>query len=313
MGAYILRRLAITVLMVVIVVTMAFFLVALMPNDVTQTILGPDATPEAREALRTEMGLNDPVLVRYADFLGGLVQGDLGQSYVNRQPVFDQVLARMPVTLTLSIGGIVITTVVGVVLGVLAATRGGRVDAAVRGVSSVVQAVPNFWLAVLLVFIFAVQLRLLPASGWVPFERDPLGFLRTAALPLLAIGSTATAAIVRQARVAMLDVMSKDFMQTLRATGLPRWRIIWIHGLRNAAIPVLTVIGLQFVSLFGGAVLIEQVFALPGVGSLVVSSVNVGDMPLILGVVVALSIVILLMNLLIDILYGVINPKARLA
>lgn len=313
MGAYILRRLAITVLMVVIVVTMAFFLVALMPNDVTQTILGPDATPEAREALRTEMGLNDPVLLRYADFLGGLVRGDFGVSYVNRQPVFDQVLARMPVTLTLSIGGIVITTVVGVVLGILAATRGGRVDAAVRGVSSVVQAVPNFWLAVLLVFVFAVQLRLLPASGWVPIERDPVGFLRTAALPLLAIGATATAAIVRQARVAMLDVMAKDFMQTLRATGLPTWRIIWIHGLRNAAIPVLTVIGLQFVSLFGGAVLIEQVFALPGVGSLVVSSVNVGDMPLILGVVVALSIVILLMNLLIDILYGVINPKARLA
>jgi len=313
MGPYILRRLGITVLMVVVVVTMAFFLVALMPNDVTQAILGPDATPEAREALRDEMGLNDPVLVRYLSFLGGLLQGDLGASYVNRQPVLDQVLGRMPVTMTLSIGGIVLTTVIGVVLGIVAATRGGRTDAVVRGVSSVVQAVPNFWLAVLLVLVFAVNLRMLPASGWVPFERDPLGFLRTAALPLLAIGSTATAAIVRQARVAMLDVQSRDFMQTLRAAGLPRWRITWVHGLRNTAIPVLTVIGLQFVSLFGGAVLIEQVFALPGVGSLVVASVNVGDMPMILGVVVALSVVILLMNLLIDILYGVINPKARLA
>jgi len=310
---YILRRVGITVLMVFIVVTLAFFLVALMPNDVTSAILGPDATREARDALREEMGLNDPALVRYFSFIGGLIQGDLGTSYVSRQPVVTQVLDRMPVTLTLSIGGIILTTVLGVVLGVIAATRGGWVDSAIRGSAGVVQAIPNFWLAVLLVLVFAVNLKLLPASGWTPLTEDPMEFFRAATLPLLAIGLAATAAVVRQARVAMLDVQARDYMQTLRATGLPEWRVIWIHGLRNASIPVLTVIGLQFVALFGGAVLIEQVFALPGVGSLVVASVNVGDMPMILGVVVALSVVILLMNLLIDILYGVLNPKARLA
>jgi peptide/nickel transport system permease protein len=310
---YILRRTGITILMVFIVVTLAFFLVALMPNDVTSAILGPDATREARDALRQEMGLDDPALVRYLSFIGGLFQGDLGTSYVSRQPVVMQVLDRMPVTLTLSIGGIILTTVLGVILGVIAATRGGWVDSVIRGSAGVVQAVPNFWLAVLLVLVFAVNLKLLPASGWTPLTDDPLDFLRSATLPLLAIGLAATAAVVRQARVAMLDVQTRDYMQTLRATGLPEWRVIWIHGLRNASIPVLTVIGLQFVALFGGAVLIEQVFALPGVGSLVVASVNVGDMPMILGVVVALSVVILLMNLLIDILYGVLNPKARLA
>ncbi|PRY68373.1 peptide/nickel transport system permease protein [Glaciihabitans tibetensis] len=313
MTLYILRRLGITVLMVFIVVTLAFFLVALMPNDVTSAILGPDATREARDALREEMGLNDPALFRYFSFITGLLQGDLGTSYVSRQPVVTQVLDRMPVTLTLSIGGIILTTVLGVVLGVVAATRGGWVDSAIRGSAGVVQAIPNFWLAVLLVLVFAVNLKLLPASGWTPIAENPLDFLRSATLPLLAIGLAATAAVVRQARVAMMDVQAKDYMQTLRATGLPEWRVIWIHGLRNASIPVLTVIGLQFVALFGGAVLIEQVFALPGVGSLVVASVNVGDMPMILGVVVALSVVILLMNLLIDILYGVLNPKARLA
>ena len=313
MTLYILRRIGITVLMVFIVVTLAFFLVALMPNDVTSAILGPDATREARDALREEMGLNDPALVRYFSFIGGLIQGDLGTSYVSRQPVVTQVLDRMPVTLTLSIGGIILTTVLGVVLGVIAATRGGWVDSVIRGSAGVVQAIPNFWLAVLLVLVFAVNLKLLPASGWTPLTEDPMEFFRAAALPLLAIGLAATAAVVRQARVAMLDVQARDYMQTLRATGLPEWRVIWIHGLRNASIPVLTVIGLQFVALFGGAVLIEQVFALPGVGSLVVASVNVGDMPMILGVVVALSVVILLMNLLIDILYGVLNPKARLA
>lgn len=313
MGVYVLRRLGITVLMVFIVVTLAFFLVALMPNDVTQAILGPDATPEAREALRTEMGLNDPVAVRYLSFLVGMLQGDLGESYVNRQPVLDQVLERMPVTLTLSIGGIVLTTVIGIVLGVIAATAGSRLDGVIRGIAGLLQAVPSFWLAVLLVLVFAVNLRVLPASGWTPITEDPAAFLRNAALPLMAIGFAATAAIVRQARAAMKDVQARDFMQTLRAAGLPQWRVTWVHGLRNAAIPVLTVIGLQFVSLFGSAVLVEQVFALPGVGTLVVASVNVGDMPMILGVVVALSVVILLMNLLIDVLYGVINPKARLA
>lgn len=312
MGLYVLRRLGITVLMVFVVVSLAFFLVALMPNDVTQTILGSDASPEARAALRDQMGLTAPVLVRYGEFLTGLVQGNLGTSYVTRQPVVDQVLGRMPVTLTLSMGGIVLTTITGVFLGTLAATRGGVMDAIVRGFAGLFQALPNFWLAVLLVFVFAVNLRVLPSTGWTSFFDDPVEFLRKILLPLLAIGSVAVAAIIRQARVAMLDVQSRDFIQTLRATGLPEWRVTWVHGLRNSAIPVLTVIGVQFVSLFGGAIVIEQVFALPGVGTLVVESVNVGDMPMILGVVVALSVVILLMNLLIDILYGVINPKARI-
>ncbi|PPF77134.1 ABC transporter permease [Pseudoclavibacter sp. RFBJ3] len=310
---YILRRVGITVLMVFLVVSAAFFLVALMPNDVTQTILGPDATPEARAQLRDEMGFNDPILVRYLAFLGGLLTGDLGVSYLSQQSVTMQVLERLPVTLTLSMGGILLTTVLGIVLGILAASRGGWLDTIIRGAAGVMQAIPSFWLAVLLVLVFAVNLKMFPASGWEPFTEDPAEFLRRITLPLISIGIAGTAAVARQARVAMLDVQGRDFMQTLRATGLPEWRIVWLHGLRNAAIPVLTVIGLQFVALFGSAVLIEQVFALPGVGKLVVDSVNLGDMPIVLGVVVALSVVILVMNLVIDILYGIINPKARLA
>ncbi|WP_271986156.1 ABC transporter permease [Pseudoclavibacter terrae] len=313
MALYILRRVGITVLMVFLVVSAAFFLVALMPNDVTQTILGPDGTPEARAQLRDEMGFNDPVLVRYVTFLGGLLTGDLGVSYLSQQSVTAQVLERLPVTLTLSMGGILLTTVLGIVLGILAASRGGWLDTIIRGAAGVMQAIPSFWLAVLLVLVFAVNLKLFPSSGWEPFAEDPAEFVRRITLPLISIGIAGTAAVARQARVAMIDVQGRDFMQTLRATGLPEWRIVWLHGLRNAAIPVLTVIGLQFVALFGSAVLIEQVFALPGVGKLVVDSVNLGDMPIVLGVVVALSVVILAMNLVIDILYGIINPKARLA
>ncbi|MFP7760180.1 ABC transporter permease [Marisediminicola sp. LYQ134] len=313
MLGYLIRRLGIAVLMVGIVGSLAFFLVAAMPNDVTQTILGPDATAQQRAELRTTLGLDRPVLVRFADFWGGFVQGDLGSSLVTGRPVIDQVIERLPVTLTLAMGGTLVCVVIGVVVGTIAATRGGAIDSAIRGVSGALLALPNFWFAVLLVFVFAVTLRVLPASGWTPFTSDPARWAVQLTLPLVAIAIGSSASITRQARIAMLDVLHRDYISTLRAAGIPEWRVIWVHALRNASIPVLTVVGLQFVSLFGGAVLIEQVFSLPGVGQLALTAVNVGDVPLILGIVVCTSVVILAMNLVVDLLYGVINPKARLA
>lgn len=312
MAAYILRRIGIAVLMVFVVTSLAFFLVALMPNDVTQTILGPDATADQRAALRADLGLDRPAVERYVEFWANFARGDLGTSLVTSRPVLDQVAERLPITLTLAMGGTILCVIIGIVFGTIAATRGGWVDGLIRGVAGTLLALPNFWLAVLLVLVFAVTLRLLPASGWTPFADDPSDWAVHLTLPMIAIVLGSSASITRQARVAMLDVLRRDYISTLRATGLPEWRVVWIHALRNASIPVLTVVGLQFVSLFGGAVLIEQVFSLPGVGQLALTAVNVGDVPLILGVVVCSSILILLLNLLIDVLYGVINPKARI-
>jgi peptide/nickel transport system permease protein len=313
MFTYILRRLGIAALMVFVVTSLAFILIWLMPNDVTATILGPDATADQRGALRTQLGLDRPVILRYLEFWGQIFQGDLGESLISGRPVIERVFERMPVTLTLAIGGTILCVVIGVVVGTLAATRGGWLDAAIRGSSGTLLALPSFWLAVLLVFIFAVTLGVLPATGWTPFTEDPVDWLLHLILPMFAIVVGASATVVRQSRVAMLDVMGRDFISTLRAAGLPEWRIVWIHGLRNASIPVLTVVGLTFVGLFGGAVLIEQVFSLPGLGKLALESVTLGDAPVTLGIVVSTSAVILLMNLFIDILYGVINPKARLS
>ncbi|QHC58686.1 ABC transporter permease [Rathayibacter sp. VKM Ac-2760] len=312
MTAYILRRIGIAVLMVFVVTSLAFFLVALMPNDVTQTILGPDATADQRAALRADLGLDRPAVERYVEFWADFVRGDLGTSLVNSRPVLDQVAERLPITLTLAMGGTVLCVIIGIVFGTIAATRGGWVDGLIRGAAGTLLALPNFWLAVLLVLVFAVTLRLLPASGWTPFTDDPSDWAVHLTLPMIAIVLGSSASITRQARVAMLDVLRRDYISTLRATGLPEWRVVWIHALRNASIPVLTVVGLQFVSLFGGAVLIEQVFSLPGVGQLALTAVNVGDVPLILGIVVCSSVLILVLNLLIDVLYGVINPKARI-
>jgi peptide/nickel transport system permease protein len=313
MTGYIVRRIAIAALMVFVIASLAFALVSLMPNDVTSTILGPDATPQQRAELRTQLGLDQPALVRYADYLAGLVQGDLGQSLVSGRDVLGQVAERLPVTLTLAMGGTILCFLIGVVFGTLAASRGGTLDTVIRSVAGFFLAVPSFWLAILLVLLFAVILRVLPASGWTPFVEDPNDWAIHMILPLAAIAIGSSASLTRQTRVAMLDTLGKNYISTLRATGIPEWRVVWIHALRNALIPVLTVVGLQFVALFGGAVLIEQVFSLPGVGQLALSAVQVGDIPIILGVVVCTSVLILLMNLVIDLLYGVINPKARLA
>ncbi|WES62835.1 ABC transporter permease [Microbacter sp. GSS18] len=313
MTAYVARRLGIAVLMVFVITSLAFILTALMPNDVTSTILGPDATPEQRSALRSDLGLDEPLISRFIGFWASALTGDLGSSLISGRPVLDSVTERLPVTLTLAMGGTLLAVIVGVALGTLAAVRGGATDTTIRGFVGVVVAIPNFWLAVLLVFVFAVTLGLFPATGWTPFPDDPGDWALHLVLPLSAIVVGASAGIVRQSRVAMLDVLQRDYITTLRSVGLPEWRIILVHGLRNAAIPVLTVIGLTFVGLFGGAVLIEQVFSLPGIGPLAMTSVSTGDFPVTLGVVIVTSALILLMNLALDIVYGIINPKARLA
>lgn len=310
---YILRRVAIAVPLVLVIITLAFALVSIMPTDVTTTVLGTDATVAQREALRAQLGLDQPPLVQYFSYLGQVLTGNLGTSLVSGRSVIDEVITRLPVTLTLAMGGTVLCFLIGTVLGSIAARRGGAADTSVRVGASVLLAIPSFWLAVLLVLVFAVILRVLPASGWTPFGVDPGSWAEHLILPLAAIALGSSASIARQTRVAMLANLSKDYISTLRAAGIGEFSVVYKHALRNAAIPVLTVIGLQFVGLFGGAVLIEQVFALPGVGQLALTAVTTGDIPVILGVVVSTSVLILAMNILIDVLYAILNPKARTA
>jgi len=305
------RRLALIVPLAFVIASLAFFLIKLMPADIASTILGETATAEQRAALRDQLGLDRPVLAQYGDFLATLFSGSLGNSLTNGQPVIDQIAQRLPVTLTLAVGATILCVIIGITLGTLAATRGGILDSVIRGAASAFLAIPGFWLAVLLVFVFAVTLHWFPSVGWVPFATDPLEWLNHLALPLLAIVLGATSSIARQTRVAMLANLDMDYVATLRAAGLPEWRVVWIHALRNSAIPVLTSVGLQFVGIFGGVVLVEQVFALPGIGQLALVSTTTGDVTVITGVVIVTSLVILTMNLLVDIVYAIVNPKAR--
>lgn len=313
MIAYVLRRVVVGVAMVVGIAAIAFLLVQLMPNDVTSTILGETATEGERAALRHDLGLDRPILTQFGEYMGGLLSGDLGESISSRQPVAQQVADRLPVTLTVALLGVVVCLVLGVAGGVLAALRGGWVDALIRGLTSTLLAVPNFWLGVLVVYVFAVRLGLLPSSGWTQFSRSPSEWALHLVLPVIAISVGSSASVARQTRIAMLDNLSKDYVTTLRALGLPEWRVTLVHALRNASIPVLTVVGLQFVAIFGGTIVVEQVFGLPGVGQLAVTAAITGDFPVLVGVVVCTSAVIVVVNILIDILYALINPKARLA
>jgi peptide/nickel transport system permease protein len=308
---YLARRIATAAGMLLVIASLAFALVQLMPGDPAVAVLGESATDEAVAQLRTQMGLDKPVGVRFVEFLGGLATGDLGTSLATGTPVAERVLQRLPVTLSIAIGGTVLCLIVGISVGTLAAVRGGMVDATVRVLTGVGLAVPNFWIGVLLVLTIAVTLRALPAGGYVPINVDPGGWMASMTLPLTAVALGSSASIARQTRVAMLDTLQRDYVQTLRAAGLPEWRVVLRHGLRNASIPVVTAIGLQFVSVLGGAVVVEQVFSLPGVGQLTLEAVSRSDFPVLLGVVVYASALILLMNIALDVVYAMLNPKVR--
>lgn len=308
---YLLRRLAYALPMLFGVSSLAFLLLNLLPNDIAQIKAGEDATPEAIETIREGLGLNRPVLERYGEWLGSALGGDLGTSWHNGQSVLSGIVASAPVTLSMVLLSLLLALLVGVPIGVIAAVRGGVLDRVLVSSAVVALAVPNFWLALLMVLVFSLTLGVLPATGYVPFATDPGMWLLHLTLPVIAVAAVAVSAIARQTRSAMLENLNRDYVRTLRASGIGEGSVVYKHALKNAGVPILTTLGIQFVNLSGGSIIVEQVFAVPGLGQFTMTALARNDVPVVLGVLVVTAIAVVLINLVVDLLNSAVNPKVR--
>ncbi len=310
---FLLRRLAAGVVLVFVTSSITFFLMSLSGGDPARNILGEGATEAQVAAKAAELGLDRPLFERYVDWLGGAVTGNFGTSWFTNEPVMTSLANKLPVSLSVVTVSIIVTAIVAVLLGVLAAVRRGWIDRFVQVFAVVGFALPNFWVALVLVSVFAVTLHLLPATGFVPFTTDPVRWAIGLILPVTALVTGTIASTAQQVRGATIDILERDFVRTLEARGVSRSSLLFRHVLRNAAAPALTVLSLQFIGLLSGAIIIEKVFALPGIGSLAVAATTQGDLPQILGLVVVMVVLVVIVNLIIDILAGWLNPKARVA
>ena len=304
MHKFILKRLLLLVPVLLGVSLLVFAIMSFTPGDPAQLILGENAPAHAVEALREEMGLNDPFIQRYARFVGNAVTGDLGRSYTSGRDVFDEIFSRFPNTLILAALGVIIAVAIGIPVGIISATRqysmidSGSMIFALLGVS-----MPNFWLGLMLILVFAVNLGWLPSGGYSDWS--------SLILPAITLGTGSAAIITRMTRSSMLEVIRQDYIRTARAKGVAENAVINKHALKNALIPIITVIGLQFGYLLGGAVLTETVFSWPGVGRMMVDAIRQKDTPTVLGTVVFLATTFSLVNLFVDLLYGFVDPRIK--
>ncbi|MFI9558760.1 ABC transporter permease [Nonomuraea endophytica] len=304
------RRLIAAGVLLVVITALTSLLTTLVP-DPTHNLLGMTATPEQVAAKRVELGLDRPVSVRYLDWLGGAVRGDLGVSWFTGLPVVETITARLPITVSLAVIATLVSAVTGIAFGMAAAIRRGWLDRALQVAASLGFAVPGMWVALLLVILFAVQLRWLPATGYVAFAESPADWARSLLLPVVAIAAGSVAAVAAQTRNAVAAVLNQDYVRTLRSRGLPRRRLLLRHVLRNAAPTALTVVSLQFIGLLGGAIIVEQIFAINGLGSLAAAASSRSDIPVVLGVVVVGVLIVLTVNLVVDLLVSWLDPKVR--
>jgi len=307
----VLRRIAWSVPLVFAVSVLTFVLLAVTPGDPTRAILGEEAPPEAYVQLRDRLGLNDPIYVRYWDWLRDAIHGDLGSSLFTAQPVTSAIATRIPVTIALVLGAMLLSTMIGVGLGVLAAIRGGVSGRVIDVLSLAGTAIPNYWLALVLVAVFAVRWPIFPATGYTTFAQSPTEWLRSLVLPIIVLAVGGFALLAKQTRDAMLDALSRDYVMTLRANAVSERSIIFKHVLRNASIPVVTVLGLKFAQLLSGTVIVESVFVLPGLGGLAVDATQRHDVAIVQGVALCFTFLVVGANLLVDLAYGWLDPKAR--
>ncbi|WP_405060351.1 ABC transporter permease [Kribbella sp. NBC_01505] len=291
---------------------LVFGFMAVLPGDPARVALGVNASDEAVAELRRQFGLDRSLPAQYVDWLGGLLRGDLGTSYVSKAAIGPQVFDRLQVTLLLVLAGMLIALVLAVPAGTVMAARHRRLSGvALSALSQVGVAVPAFLAGILLIMVFAVKLGWLPANGWTPPAEDPAQFLRQLVLPALSLGLVQGAVLTRYVRSAVLDVLREDYLRTARAKGLRPFPALWRHGLRNAAVPVVTVLGLQLATLLIGAVVVERVFVIPGLGSLLLDGVSQRDLILVQDVVMVLVVAVLLVNFLVDLLYVALDPRLR--
>ncbi len=309
MGKYILRRLVMMIPVLLGVTFIVFFIMSLTPGDPAAIILGDQASAEALAMKRAELGLNDPLLVRYATYMGNLLQGDLGTSYKNQISVAQQVWDKFPNTALLAIAGILVALVIGIPIGILSAKKQYTfMDTSSMIFSLIGVSMPNFWLGLLLSLLFALKL------GWLPSQGMGSGFIplmRSLVLPALTLGTGAAATVVRMTRSSMLEVIRQDYISTARAKGITEKQVTNKHMLKNALIPIVTAVGLQFGHLLGGAMLTETIFSWPGLGRLMVDSITSKDIPMVLGAVIFMATMFSFVNLLVDILYAFLDPRIK--
>ncbi len=310
MLAYTIRRVLLAIPVMLMVATAVFLLLRLTPGDPAGVILGPDATEDRRRELRRELGLEDPLPVQYVRWLGKVAQGDLGRSLFLNKPVTAALLERAQPTLLLTAMALTVSIAIGLPTGVIAARkRGSWLDLGSMAVAMTGIAMPTFWLGLNLIFIFAVLLRWLPVAGYQPLSAGPWESLRYMILPAITLGVAQGALLARMTRSMMLEVLGQDYVRTARAKGLAERNVVIRHALRNAFIPLLTVIGLSFAALMSGAVVTEQIFNLPGVGRLLIQAIGRRDFPLVQGAVLVIAAIYVLINLLVDLLYAVVDPR----
>lgn len=302
-----------SLLLLFIVPTVTFFIQGIAPVNIGRAVLGLNASAERVAEFNARLGLDQPIIVRYGDWLVKALQGDLGVSYANLQPVQQIIGPRLPVSLSLIIGALLVFTVVGLVLGILSATGGRVVGTVVDAVSTIGLAVPNFWLAVLLVAVFALQFPIFPATGYVDPAFNPGMWAASLVLPVIALAFAGITAVAKQTRDQMLLAIASPYARTLRANGASEFSLIYKHALRNAAAPVVTVVGILFVGALSGTVVVENIFVLPGLGGQALQSALQHDLPVIQGIAVYFTILVVIVNVLIDITTTILNPKVRRA
>ena len=310
---FILRRVLSGLVLIVVITVIAFTLLYIGSGNIARTIVGQNATQEVVARKAAELGLDRPLFVQFGDWLTSAFTGDLGRSWFTGQLVSVQLSSRLAVTLSLVIGAIVLTAIFSVILGILAARRGGAVDGTVQFFSILGFAIPGFLIALFLVLVFAINLGWFKATGYIPLTTSFTGWLSSVTLPIIALAIGGIATIAQQVRGSVLDGLSRDYVRTLRSRGLSSNRVVYKHVLRNAGGPALALLAVQFIGMIGGAVIVEQIFALPGIGSLTVSATAQGDIPVVMGIVIITAIIAVVVNLLIDLAQAALNPKVRLS
>jgi peptide/nickel transport system permease protein len=312
MIAFLARRLLTGFATMLLASVVVFCVLEILPGDPALLMLGMNAAPEALATLREQLGLNDPLLIRYFGWIFGLLSGDFGRSFTYSSPVIDLIAERAVVSLPLAVIALALSTAIAIPVGIFTAARRGKpADTITMGAAQIGVAVPNFWFALLLVYVFAVWLRLVPAGGFPGWSAGLWPGLKALILPAVALALPQAAILARVTRSAMLEVLGEDYIRTARAKGMPRRTVLWRHALRNAMIPVLTILGLQFAFLIAGTIIIENVFYLPGLGRLVFQAITQRDLIVVEGVVILLVASVIVVNIVVDICYALVDPRLR--
>jgi peptide/nickel transport system permease protein len=310
---YILKRILMAIPVIILVSVVTFSLIHIAPGDPVQMLLGIYGDPGLVGVLQKQLNLDEPIAVQYFLWVKNLMRGDLGVSFRSKTPVSEMIMERFPRTLLLSVLGLGLSVIFSIIGGVIAAARrNSAIDISMMTFAIVGISIPEFWMAILLILFFSVYLKILPVMGYIPFFQDPLESIKHLVLPALALGVAQASITARMTRSEMLEILGQDYIKTARAKGLRENTVIFKHALKNALIPIITVIGVQFAFLMGGTVVIEQIFVYPGLGQLAITAIFNRDYPVVQGVVLFTSLIFIVINLFVDIIYTALNPKVKL-